>query len=146
MIVLDTDHLTVLSFTNRPKHGRLTERMRQSSDQDFATTIVNAEEQMRGWLAEIHGRQAGLDQVPAYERLLQLLHSLNRFRLSPFDPSAATEFGRLRSLKLRIGTMDQKIACIALVHGAMLLSNILRDFRQVPGLRVESWLDEGDED
>jgi tRNA(fMet)-specific endonuclease VapC len=36
--------------------------------------------------------------------------------------------------------MDLKIAAIALVHDALLLSANLRDFRKVPGLRVESWL------
>jgi predicted nucleic acid-binding protein len=34
------------------------------------------------------------------------------------------------------------LAAIALVQGALLLSANLRDFRQVPGLNVESWLDE----
>ena len=38
--------------------------------------------------------------------------------------------------------MDLKIACIALVHNALLLSANLRDFQQVPGLRVENWLTE----
>jgi tRNA(fMet)-specific endonuclease VapC len=39
-----------------------------------------------------------------------------------------------------IGTMDLKIASIALAHSATLLSANLRDFRQVPNLSVEDWL------
>jgi predicted nucleic acid-binding protein len=39
-----------------------------------------------------------------------------------------------------IGTLDLKIASIALEHAAMLLSANARDFEQVPGLRVEDWL------
>ncbi len=39
-----------------------------------------------------------------------------------------------------IGTQDMKIAAIALVPDALLLSRNTVDFARVPGLRVESWL------
>ena len=35
---------------------------------------------------------------------------------------------------------DLKIASIALVHDALVLSANRRDFQKVPGLRVEDWL------
>ena len=57
-----------------------------------------------------------------------------------FDERAADQFEHLRQAKVRIGTMDLKIACIALVNDALLLSANRRDFGQVPGLRLESWL------
>jgi tRNA(fMet)-specific endonuclease VapC len=38
-------------------------------------------------------------------------------------------------------TMDLKIAAIALVNQVLFLSANLRDFEQVPGLRVENWLE-----
>ena len=56
-----------------------------------------------------------------------------------FDPQAAAEFERLISSRLRIGTMDLRIAAIALAHDAPLFSKNLIDFRRVPGLRVEDW-------
>jgi tRNA(fMet)-specific endonuclease VapC len=46
----------------------------------------------------------------------------------------------LRAQRIRIGTMDLKIAAIALVHDALLLSANLRDFQQVPNLRVANWI------
>jgi tRNA(fMet)-specific endonuclease VapC len=67
---------------------------------------------------------------------------LRRFSLIAFDARAADEFDLLRRLKVRIGSIDLKIACIALVHNVLLLSANLRDFQQVPGLRVEDWLKE----
>ena len=42
---------------------------------------------------------------------------------------------------MRIGTQDLRIASVALSIDAVVLSRNLRDFRQVPGLRVENWLD-----
>jgi tRNA(fMet)-specific endonuclease VapC len=42
---------------------------------------------------------------------------------------------------VRIGTQDLKIAALAIVHDALLLSANLRDFEQVPGLNAEDWLD-----
>ena len=47
----------------------------------------------------------------------------------------------LRRQGVRIGSMDLKIACIALVHGAILLTRNSSDFAHVPGLRIENWLD-----
>lgn len=142
MILLDTDHLTILTFPRSEQHARLRARMAASNDQDFATTIVNAEEQLRGWLAEINRPRTVHQQIPAYERLLELLDFFGELSLIRFGARAADEFDRLRRMKVRIGSMDLKIACIALTQDALLLSANLRDFRQVPDLRVENWLNE----
>lgn len=141
MILLDTDHLTVLAFPDSEAYKRLSKRMRASSDPAFATTIVSAEEQLRGWLAAINRQPMPQQQIVPYERLRKLLDFLRPFSLIVFDQRAADEFERLRKAKVRIGSMDLKIACITLVHDALLLSANLRDFRQVPGLRVENWLE-----
>ena len=58
----------------------------------------------------------------------------------PFDEQAASEYQGLRAQRIRIGTMDLKIAAIALVHDALLLSANLRDFQQIPNLRVANWI------
>jgi tRNA(fMet)-specific endonuclease VapC len=120
MILLDTDHLSVLKYPESPRCARLTARLAASDDQTVATTIVNAEEQMRGWLAEINRLRTVHQQIPAYERLLKLFDFLGGFSLLPFDTRAADEFDRLRQMKVRIGSMDLKIACIALTANALL--------------------------
>ena len=58
----------------------------------------------------------------------------------PWTTAAADVLNDLRRQRVRIGTMDLKIASIALSLGAKLLSRNLRDFQQVPGLHVEDWL------
>ena len=140
MIILDTDHVVVLKYEGSPQAAALSTNMAASFDQDFAIAAVTAEEQMRGWLALIHRSPDVHRQLPAYERLVELFDFFSRWKIVPFDEAAADEFVRLRKQKIRIGTMDLKIAATALVQDALLLSANLRDFEQVPDLRVENWL------
>jgi tRNA(fMet)-specific endonuclease VapC len=56
-----------------------------------------------------------------------------------YDEKAAAEFERPRQAKIRIGTMDLKIAAIALANNATLLTRNLSDFGKVPDLRAEDW-------
>ena len=139
MILLDTDHINVLQSIG-PQAVALRANMAASADQDFATTAITIEEQMRGWLALIHRYADVYRQIPAYERLVGLFDFFGRWSIAPFDEAAADEFRRLRKERVRIGTMDLKIASTALANGAVLLSANLRDFEQVPKLRVKNWL------
>ena len=141
MILLDADHLSVLKYHESPLCQQLVRRMENSPDQDFATTIICVEEQMRGWLALIRRRRQALEQVRCYLELEALLRFFQKWRVFPFDQQAAVRFDELRRQRIRIGTQDLKIAAIALVQAALLLSRNTVDFERVPGLRVESWLD-----
>jgi len=99
-----------------------------------------AEEQFRGWLAQIHRQHDPYEQIATYQRLQRRIAFFAEWNVLPWDANAADILQRLRRQRIRIGTMDLKIASIALAHDAMLLSRNLRDFHQVPGLRVEDWL------
>ena len=46
---------------------------------------------------------------------------------------------QLRRSRVRIGSMDLKIAAIAVSRKATLLSRNRADVHQVPGLQVEDW-------
>jgi tRNA(fMet)-specific endonuclease VapC len=78
--------------------------------------------------------------VPAYVRLGQLFTVLSDWEIAPFEERAADQFAGLRRQRIRIGTIDLKIASIALVIDALLVTANLRDFSLVPGLRCENWL------
>lgn len=62
----------------------------------------------------------------------------------PFDEAAMRRYGGLRSGLERqghpIGPMDQLIAAHALALDAVLVTNNLREFERVPGLRLENWV------
>ncbi len=140
MILIDTDHLSVLSNRHSAGHSTLVQRMTSSADQEFAIPVICAEEQCRGWLALVNRARRIHDQIEPYQRLAKLIDFLSDWHLTPFDASAADEFERLRKQRIRIGTQDLKIAATAIVNEALLLTANLRDFRQVPGLRAEDWL------
>jgi tRNA(fMet)-specific endonuclease VapC len=58
----------------------------------------------------------------------------------PFTEAALARVTHLKSLRLKIGTMDLRIAAITLEHGGVLVTRNLRDFQRIPGLVVESWV------
>jgi len=95
---------------------------------------------MRGWLALIHRSRDVRRQVAAYTKLNDLVDFFGRWTRLSFDDRAAERFQDLCGQKVRIGTMDLKIAATALVHDTLLLTANTRDFEQVPDLRVEDWL------
>jgi tRNA(fMet)-specific endonuclease VapC len=140
VILLDSNHLVVLMYPESARYASLTDRMRGSADQEFALPVVALEEQLRGWLAIIHQANQSRRQVDAYDRLVGLFEFFADWQIARFDAAAAIMFDDLRRQKLRVGTMDLRIAAIALVQDALLLSADLSDFERVPGLKVENWL------
>jgi tRNA(fMet)-specific endonuclease VapC len=77
------------------------------------------------------------------ENLDRLERFLLPLEIVPFDAEAGRHYGRLRSeLKRRgcpIGSNDLLIAAHALALGAALVTNNIREFARVSGLRVEKW-------
>jgi tRNA(fMet)-specific endonuclease VapC len=106
---------------------------------EIATTIITYEEQMRGWLARAAQANSVERMLTAYARLQKHVETFKDIPVVAFDERAAGEFERLRQERIRIGTMDLKIAAIALAHDAILLSRNRVDFGKVPSLRVEDW-------
>jgi tRNA(fMet)-specific endonuclease VapC len=140
MNVLDTDPLSILQYPDSPRYEVLMGAMSRSTPREFATTAISVEEEFRGWLAAIGRARKVHSQILYYTRLVGLVRFFSKWQILPFNEPAADRFERLRKERIRISTPDLKIASIALEAGALLLSANLRDFDQVPGLRVENWL------
>jgi len=140
MIVLDTDHISVLQHEDSPKAVALVAKLEASPGDEIATTAVTLEEQARSWLGLISRYSDVRQQVAYYDRFVAMFDFFASWPIIRFDDRAAAEFQHLRSQRIRIATTDLKIASIALVNDATLLSSNLRDFEKVPGLHVENWL------
>ena len=138
-VILDSDALSILQRRSQPACSRLENRLSQVPEEDVFTTIESFQEQMRGWLAALHQARTDRRLLLAYSELQSMLRDFCHLNILPFDAAAQTEFKRLRRQKVRIGTMDLRIASIALSTDSTLLSRNLRDFERVPGLAVEDW-------
>lgn len=139
MILLDSDHLSILQHFGSDRRARIVARMALATDEVFGTTIVNVEEQMKGWLATLAKERQALRQVSPYARLAGLFKFFQSFILAPFDEPAAELFNTFN--RIRIGTADRKIAAVARAQNALLLTANRRGYEQIPGLQFANWLD-----
>ena len=94
---------------------------------------------MRGWLTDIPEARSIERQQAKYHQLIRMLNYYYATPILPFDDAAVAVFQNLWLQRLRVGTMDIKIAAIALANEATLLTRNLSDFGKVPGLRAEDW-------
>ncbi|MFZ2276501.1 MAG: type II toxin-antitoxin system VapC family toxin [Prosthecobacter sp.] len=139
MFLLDTNHYS--EFVRKSAAGlRLRDRMDLSHVDDFFLAIITPQEVLKGWLAEIQPHRQLDRGVRSYAQFQDSLADLQRWTCLPWSADSADIFDGLKSSKLNIGTLDMRIASIALEYGATILTRNLIDFVKVPGLHVENWL------
>lgn len=138
MYLLDTDHLVVLQRRSEPDYTRLRVAMARLVLDDFSLSLISFHEQVLGANAFIAKAKTNKGIVRGYQMLELCLLDFNRFQVLPFDAPAAMQFEMLRS-KVRIGTMDLRIAATAISHGLKLLTRNTIDFGKVPNLHTEDW-------
>lgn len=130
MFILDTD---ICSYIMRRSSARLLERIRAVSLDDQAVSIVTVAELLFG--------------IRLSARLVQAKDAFDAFiphlAVLDWDYSAAEHYAEIRAdLKRRgspIGSNDLMIAAHARSLDATLVTNNVREFRRVTGLRVENW-------
>lgn len=139
MFIFDTDHVGIIQWQSEPEYSRMMHRVSHYPATDFFVTITSFHEEILGWNAYIAKATKIAGVVKGYDRLLQILTDFHAAQILPFDDAAALHFTRLRQQKVRIGTMDLRIASIALSRSMILLSRNVADFNQVPTLQVQDW-------
>lgn len=139
MYILDTNHLSLLERKTSHSAQRLFFRLSSLQPDEYSTTIISFEEQMRGWMALLAKAHEFEKQIQFYAQLKNTLRRYNKIRLFDFDLQAVEVLKDLQKQRIRIGTMDLKIASIAIANNAILLSSNLKDFGKVPNLKVEDW-------
>ncbi len=139
MVVLDSDVFSLLHREQSTARDILVPRLRALKREECGVTIVSFEEQTRGWLAYLNRSKSMEHLLVAYRRLHEILESFATFRVLDFDQKAAEFFLELRSNKIRVGTMDLRIAAVCLSNDAVLVTRNIKDFEKIPGLKCEDW-------
>ena len=129
MYVLDTDYVVLLPPRDWKRTAPFVQRMALHADTDFFYPIIAFHEQMLGANAYI-SRQHETETICARLRhvAVRVLADFSLAQVLPFDDPAARKFDELRSQRVRIGTMDLRIAvCVGITKRRSLLAiaNIL---------------------
>ena len=137
--LLDTDHISFLQRRSGPEYLALSSRLAKHRPDDFAFSVVSFHEQALGANTYINRAKSSIDVVSGYELLGQVLAVYMTATVLPFDARASIEFSSVRAQRIRIPTMDLRIASIALSNNLILLTRNAVDFGKVPNLVTEDW-------
>ncbi len=139
MHILDTDTLSRLHAGD----ARVQKHKERFDPAEVVTTVITRIEILRGRFDFVLKATDGEQVRRAQDWLRRSEELLSRIAIVPLDAPAADRFDNLRqNKKLRkIGRADLLIAAVALAHEATLVTRNVKHFRQVPGLKVENWVD-----
>jgi tRNA(fMet)-specific endonuclease VapC len=123
----------ILSHVVREPRGPVAARLLRAGDHNVFTNIVVAGELRFG--AEKRGSQrlaANVDDV------------LGRIKIAPLDQPWDRVYAKVRAALEKAGTPiganDTLIAAHALATDSILVTDNIREFSRVPGLKIENWL------
>lgn len=139
MYLLDTDHIVLLQHNGGAARNLILERMSAHPVEHFFVSVVSFHEQFAGWQAALSRKSPPEVVCRAYLEFERLIDAYASVQVASFGLPEAARFEALRSQKVRIGTMDLRIASIALVRGWTVLTRNAVDFEQVPSLAHEDW-------
>ena len=129
--LLDTN-ICIYALKNRPPE--VLDRLRAVGPSGVAISVITA-------LELRHGAEKSQNAIEAHRKLD---HFLSPISTLAFDEAAALVGAKIRAALQQqgrpIGDFDILIAAQALSLEMILVSNNLREFSRVPGLRYENWV------
>ena len=136
--ILDTNIVTLLQHEN----NQIIQRIRAVSNSSIFVTTITLEEQLKGRLAIINkcNSNKNLQGLASAHRNLKLTQNFFcSVNLLEFNQAACESYQKLRQQKINSGSQDLRIAAIALVNQAIVVTQNYKDFIKVPNLSIEDW-------
>lgn len=130
MFLLDTNIIIAYFKGNVSVKEKIISRI-----EEIAVSVLVAAELNYGAKASQHPKK-NLDKLT---RFIDVVHII------PFDLSCAVKFGdiksKLRAIGKPTGEVDALIAATAMAHKAILVTDNIRHFKNIEGLKMENWLE-----
>ena len=140
MFLFDTNHISVWHRGEGAKYERLCTHLETHTGDQLYVCIVSFHEMVNGWNAYAVKKGSSESLVRAYFEFENILRDFSVMQLLSFDRNAAEVYDELNQQKLRVGSMDLRIASIAIANQMTLLTQNTIDFERIPGLSIEDWL------
>lgn len=137
--LVDTDVLSIWETGVGPEYAMFALQLSAHTPAEVGVSIVSFHEQMVGASAYLSRGRTSADLIRGYERLEFLRVWFAGLNVVSFDAPAQAVFDQLKAAKVRVGTMDLRIAAIALSRNLTVVTRNARDFGQVPNLKIEDW-------
>ena len=135
MYILDTDTVSLYQHG----HSIVCAAVLDHGSSDIVISVLTVEEQLSGWYTELRRAKKAPMLAAVYQRMANTVRFYAKLPILSFTEPTIARYERLKRLKLTIGKTDLRIAAIALEQDSIVVTRNVRDFRQVPGLRIDDW-------
>ncbi|NEP61593.1 MAG: type II toxin-antitoxin system VapC family toxin [Symploca sp. SIO2G7] len=138
--ILDTDH-TSLFLAGNPL---VIDRVAEHAD-NIAITVITVQELFNGWNGKLNDPRQANNLNYLYTKLWETTEFFKIMTILNFDSDAENRYNELRQknrnlVKKRL-EKNLRIASIAIMKNAIVVTRNYKDFSQVPSLLMENWVD-----
>ena len=138
--ILDTDHISLFLAGNKSVVAQVAEH----SD-NIAITIITFQELFNGWNGKLNDPRQANNLINLYTKLWQTTEFFKIITILNFDYDAEACYNNLRQNNRNLAKKrldkDLRIASIALMQNAIVVTRNYKDFSQVPNLQLDNWVD-----
>jgi tRNA(fMet)-specific endonuclease VapC len=136
--ILDTDHISLFLGNYSPVRDRVLKKKA-----DCSIAIISVQEIFNGWVGQLNRVENEAYKIEIYQRLHLTTQFIQQMPVLNYDQAASDQYQQIIQatplLAKRRLEKDMRIAAIALVHKATIVTRNKRDFEQVPNLTIEDW-------
>ena len=139
MYILDSDHIGILQRKRGFEFDRILSRISAVGETNIFVTIISFHEQISGWTKYVKNSNDQSKIVTGYFRFEKILRDFAESQVLPYSTASSDIFEDIKKQKIRIATMDLRIASIVIAQRMVLVTRNTIDFERVPNLNFEDW-------